>query len=277
MTSVPDTAFPPSGFNLSPFVFRPGLDYVPHPGLQQQVEALNREGKFRSALRLVLSILRTAPHDQEALSLALIVLGRARTDQVQADEALGPRYFYDPALDPVYAVCSLCTRASWAASSSLFAHAIPNANVANPVGKQCWGCGYVMCRNCYQGKSNCPNCGSADLRAPVYPTGRHSRQLQRRATPVVCTLVLREGPITPDANWISTLFEVLSPDVLDDSAKLLAWGIQPWRPDIADLALAFAARVESDGKHGPVRLDNLVQAEVLSPDGLRVYVVKLYA
>ena len=276
MTTNPD-AFPPSNFNLSRFVFRPRVDYVPRPGLQDQIELMTREGRYRSALHVLLSVLRTAPHDQEALTLALIVLGRARTEQVQADEALGPRDLYDTALDPVFAVCSLCARASWAASSCVFSHAIPHAIATNPVGKQCWGCGYVMCRNCYQGTSNCPKCGSPDLRAPVYPTGRHSRQLQRRNAPVVCTLVLREGPIAPDGQWMSAFFDVLSPDVLEDGSHLVTWPIQPWRPDIADLAMAFAAQVSGDGKHGPLALDTMIGAEVLSHDGLRVYVVKLYA
>jgi hypothetical protein len=275
MDSSP-SEYPPGQFHLSEFVFRPGLPYTPRPGLQDRIERLRSEGRDRSALEGLLEVLENSPRDQEALMLALIVLGRGRTEQRHAAEVIPREYLLDRRLDPIFAVCSHCKTSSWTPTNCLLHGRLADAQVNNPIGLQCWGCGYVMCRKCYPGLRTCPNCGSSDHRAPVYPTGRTPRQLERRPQPVAATLVFREGPLAPDPEWMKALLAEVSPDALASGARISAFPAYPWPANIEHIALFSAMRLKDEGRLPPVRMDDVVGGEVRSADGLRVYVLKLY-
>lgn len=264
--------FPPAKFNVSDFVFRPDFSYSPRPGLSGSTELLVQRQRYRSALEPLLKILADSPRDQEALTLALLVLGYTRTSNVQADEALGNRYLLDQRLDPLFATCSKCGR-TWAPHNCI----LPiEQEPLNPIGKQCWGCGYVMCRKCFEGLTACPNCQSTALRGRVYPTGRTPRQLERRNKPVAAAIVFREGPIPPDIAWLNALFEPLSPDILESAgAAMNVHPVPEWPRDMQAIAMAMAARLIGDGRI-KATLNDAIGAEVRSVDGLRVYVLKLY-
>jgi hypothetical protein len=265
---------PPPNFNISDFVFRPGQPYVARPGLRDSTENLLQQERYVSALKPLLAILAESPRDQEALTLALLVVGRARTQQVQANEALSQTYLLDRRLDPIFAVCSKCKRSSWAPVNCLLGSA---SRITNPIGAQCRSCGYVVCRKCLQGRSVCLNCGSADFRAPVYPTGRQPHQLERRPQPVVAAIVLREGPIPPDAEWIQGLLALLSPDVLESPrVRISAHPVHPWRDDTEHLAYAIAARLINEGETA-ARMETAIAGSVTGQDRIRAYLLKLYA
>ena len=89
---------------ISPDAFRLESTYDTRPGLGTEVEQLMREGRYRSALDLLFSVLDQSPSDQEALFLAAIVVGASRTQQITAIEPLGNRYQYDRRLDPLWVV-----------------------------------------------------------------------------------------------------------------------------------------------------------------------------
>jgi hypothetical protein len=268
--------YPPDQFHRGDFVFRPGLPYTPRPGLLDAVERLRLEGRNRSALEVLLEVLDDSPRDQEALTLALIVLSGGRTEQRHAAEVIPPEYLLDRRLDPIFAVCSHCTTSSWAPTNLRHGQR-QTGHVANPIGVQCWGCGYVLCRKCYPELPACPNCGSSDRRAPVYPTGRTPRQLTRRPQPVAATLIFREGPLGPEPEWMQSFLDKVSPDSLASGARIRAFPAYPWPADIEHVAMFSAMRLADEGRIPPVRMDNVVAGEVRSADGLRVYVLKLYA
>src|SRR5262245_30911671 len=113
----PGPDLPPDTY-CYPRALRPGASWSPTPGLRETIQRLMGEGRFRSALDLLLPRLDRDPDDQEALTLALIALGHGRTQELQAVEPLGPRYLYDPRLDPVFTVCTGCGN-TWASSRCL--------------------------------------------------------------------------------------------------------------------------------------------------------------
>jgi len=283
--------YPPDTFCLSGNVFRPQPVQKVTPGLADRVQRLTGEGKFRSALDELFPILDQDPMDQEALRLAMIALGVPRTQQLQAPEPLGLSYWLDTRLDPVFAVCSHCQR-SWVPHLLYF---IKEPRVTNPIGMQCRACGYVVCRNCLA-KSNavpstragdgldvnflsrlCPNCKKLSLGFPVFPTGRPPRQLERRPQPVSAVVVLREGPIAPDYEYMRDLLEPLSPDALQGNAHLIAVPVDSWPNDIGNVAMAILARHSVDGKILWDQSIPPVAASLTDENGLNVYILKVFA
>jgi hypothetical protein len=271
---APEKVFPPGKFNRSEHVFRPGEPYESRPGLSESTERLVLQRRYLSALQPLLEILAENPRDQEALTLALLVVGAAQAERAQAGEALGKEHLHDRRLDPIFAVCSHCRKTSWAPQNCLFGSA---AQVLSPVGVQCRNCGYVVCRSCTSGTKICPNCGMPALRSPVYPTGREPRQLARGRKPLVRAVVFREGRVAPEREWLVQLFALVSPDALEGEVQWSALPAFPWRSNMGELALAVAARMLKGGLHGDFRLEDSIGAEVRAADGSRAYVLKLYA
>ena len=266
--SHPD--FPPAKFNVSDFVFRPEFSYSPTPGLSESTQDLVQQRRYRSALEPLLETLAESPRDQEALTLALLVLGSTRTSNVQANEALSNRYLLDRRLDPLFATCCKCGR-TWAPHNCI----LPiQQEPLNPMGQQCWACGYVMCRKCYEGLTGCPNCQSTALRGRVFPTGRTPRQLERRNKPVAAAIIFREGPIPPDVAWLDALLDPVSPDVFGSDIHVRP--VPEWPDDMRAVAMFTAIRLIDAGRI-QASLTDAIGNEVKSVDGLRVYVLKLYA
>jgi hypothetical protein len=232
---------PPDTFSLMPRPFRPHVGVKRTPGLEN-IEELVKQGKLRSAMDGVLAALDHDPENEQALRLAMIIFGAVpRTQQVNADEALGPNYWRDTRLDRIFAVCSRCRSKSWVPHECLLEYAMVVAR--NPVGLQCQECGYVVCRVCLEelsGKSQnsvvaCPNCRKSALGKPVYPTGRNSLQLERFGRPVQLVYIMREGPIPPTVQEVNKLLYQFSPDPLSDDHELIFVPVEPWTDNIQQI------------------------------------------
>ena len=138
-TAASTKKIPPETFNLMPRPFRPGAAIARTAELEQ-VEALVKAGRLRSAMDLVLAVLDKDPENQHALWSAMIIFGAvSRTKQVNAAEALDDRYWRDSRLDRVFATCSRCRVRSWVPDECLYD--FQAITVRNPVGLQCKGCG----------------------------------------------------------------------------------------------------------------------------------------
>jgi hypothetical protein len=229
---------PPDTFSLMPRPFRPAVGVKRTPGLEN-IEELAKRGKLRSAMDNVLAVLDQDPENEQALWLAMIIFGAVtRTQQVNADEALGPKYWRDTRLDRIFAVCSRCRLRSWVPDECLSEYS--TWVVSNPIGLQCRECGYVVCRVCLEELSGnsqnsvvaCPNCRKPALGKPVYPTGRNSLQLERFGRPVQLVYIMREGPLPPTIQEVNKLLYQFSPDPLSDDHELMFGPVEPWTDDI---------------------------------------------
>jgi hypothetical protein len=283
--SAASPRIPPGNFNLIDHPFRPTRDYQPIPGFSDKVRALEEKKRFRSALDEIFKVLDSHPGHPEALMLAMILLGEGRTELLCAEEPIPEAYKYDTRLDPIYAVCSHCRRKEWvpeAIAVMQYAHMM----VMNPVGLQCYNCGYVVCRDCLQdlpsgiglslASRTCPNCFENALDTPVFPTGRRPHQMTRHTASVVHVVIFREGPIPPDDQDIQKLLEIVSPDILENiGTSVTAFPIPSWSDDIDRLADAVVMRMEADGKLPPGGIDNTEHAHVRDGDGIRSLVVKV--
>jgi hypothetical protein len=227
-----------------PRPFRPAAEVKGTPALEN-IEKLVIQRKLRSAIDCVLATLDEDPENEQALRLAMIILGAvSRTQQLNADEALGPKYWRDSRLDRIFAVCSRCRVRSWVPDECLLEYA--NMVAKNPIGLQCQECGYVVCRACLEelsGKEQnsgpaCPSCHKYVLGKPVYPTGRNSLQLQRFGRPVQLVYILREGPIPPTIQELQKLLYQFSPDPLSADHQLIFRPVEPWVHDIQQVGEA---------------------------------------
>jgi len=279
--STNDRCYPPKAFDLIPNAFRPSDSYEQIPGLLEEIEQLSAAGRFRSALKRLFQILQKDPGHEQALLLAMTIVGSNKTQHLQAKEPLTPGLLQDTRLDPIYTVCSQCRTAEWISTNCI----LPSAEmiVTNPAGLQCYNCGYVVCRDCLSTTSVdnplirhvsnlCPNCRKKKLSVPVYPTGRVARQMARRDRRVLQAFVFREGPIPPDATYMEDLLESCSPDVLEDKAELVAMPMFPW-PDSTEVML-FILIHRAELLKGP--LSNTEHAEARDRFGNRAFIVKIY-
>lgn len=278
--------FPPDTY-CYPGVFRPRPPEQLTPGLAEKIQLLMGAGRFRSALDVLFPLLDRKPDDQEALTLALGVIGRGRSQDLRAPEPLGPRYLYAPPLDPLFTVCTRCGN-TWASARCLLdTYYAQNMGVMNAAGAQCWRCGYVLCRECFDRQhvgidvslvgSTCPACGENALRAPAYPTGRPPMQLPRRPVPVSAVVVFREGPVPPGAEYITALLEARSPEALNAGAEMIGLPLDPWPSDASRTTGHALDRLVESGR---IRREALADADAgifADERGVKAYLVQLYA
>ncbi|HEY1351416.1 MAG TPA: hypothetical protein VGF67_17480 [Ktedonobacteraceae bacterium] len=276
---------PPDTFHLMAHPFRPTREYQAIAGFSETVRALEEQGRLRSAMEEILTVLESHPGHPQALMLAMILLGESRTNRRRAREPLPQAVLLDTRLDAIYAVCSHCREKEWVPEAIAM---IPYAKmlVNDPVGLQCYQCGYVLCRACLQSfpasagislaSSTCPNCLRGKLRSPVFPTGRRPHQLSRHTDSVVRVLLLREGPVPPDNAYIQHLLEMVSPDILGKRGTIInAFPVSSWSEDIDHLADAMVTRMEMDGTLPPGSFDRVERAHVQDRDGIRCLIVKM--
>jgi hypothetical protein len=146
------------------------------PALADEVERLSKEGRYKSALDVILRSLRTEGRSAEAFRHALVLLhaGQRRTPDPDVTEPVTPQQYGNPYFAPVATECVRCAR-FWYSLHVLIGHA--DMSVSNPIGLQCPVCRYSLCRDCLDLRDlRCPDGGCrGELGVPVLPTGRPRR------------------------------------------------------------------------------------------------------
>lgn len=156
--------------------------------LLREVQSLVREGRFRSALDLLLPILDSNPGDEFALRLATIVVDAARTKSTgytaPREERLTSEYLNDPRLDPIFFQCERCGKV-WV--DVLWMGGYDHVTTVRvPLGGYCPHCDKVICLECAKksfpflhsggtiGHYKCPYCRTK-LEIATKPNGRKRR------------------------------------------------------------------------------------------------------
>lgn len=234
----------------------------------------------------LLKILRHQPGDPEALFLCAIVLGASRTKHIVAAEPLGERYTNDLRLDPLCVACCKC-ETTWFPSVVHFdVGPETQMNVTNPIGLQCQECGYTLCRDCLRKGSigfamevylhRCPQCPGEQLRTPVMPTGREPCQFERRSDRIEVAVLFREGPIPPDVAFMNNFFECVSPDVIEDEARIIGVPVSPWPRNPMVYTLAYVLGLADKGIIGRPAIDMTETNDATDREGLHFYLVRVY-
>lgn len=262
------------------------MDNDAYKELLHEVQQLMGAGSPRRALEEVLVALDRNPDDANVLLLAQIVAHQSRTTQIKVVEPIPPEYLNDRRLDPIVAMCAVCG-ATWIPRPDL---GFAKIGALNPIGAHCPKCNLVFCRNCFakrpRGESlkleeleadiSCPICGG-ELTLPVKPTGRRARQLSRQRGRVLDFVVLREGFIRPDPEYLSNLVRYLSPDVLDTKdVGLHAHAVPPGSAkDMVGLMHAILTRIRLESY--PDRQVETEVAQASDRDGEIVVIGKLFS
>lgn len=241
---------------------------------------LRGAGRYRTALGLILKILDHDPWNHEAFYHGASILSLGRTGLLTAVEPLGVRDTSDQRLNPVWAVCSECTR-SWVPDPAYFGSHADQLVIMNPVGLQCPACGYTLCYRCLNADSlglgvsvnhhECPNGCGVELSLPVQPTGRETL-LRRRPEPISHVFIFREGQIPPDTAYIQKMLETCSPDVFDSTPEIVA---APVGGSLNDLYIYSFMR--ASGLADDVIQDSERATITDSENNCQVHVVKAYA
>ena len=99
----------------------------------------------------------------------------------------------------------------------------------------------MFCRDCqevqrievgFAAEAHCPECHHP-LEIITKPTGRKRLQTRQRPEKLETILVMREGPVPPDNEYLQDLFRKISPDVAEDQPRIMALPVFPW-PDSHD-------------------------------------------
>ncbi|MFC4085367.1 hypothetical protein [Amycolatopsis samaneae] len=151
--------------------FRFPEDVVPIPGLTVEVDQLWDQGRFGTAVDVLLRFLRTYGRSAAAFRLALPLLRATRTADANLVEPVTDAQRANPYFAPIATECARC-QAFWYSGHVLVRE--HRMAVTNPIGSQCDSCRYSLCRDCFTpADSRCPEEGCAGaLGVPVLPTGR---------------------------------------------------------------------------------------------------------
>ncbi|KAB8168833.1 hypothetical protein FH609_007035 [Streptomyces sp. 3MP-14] len=144
----------------------------PATELGDAVRRLHEEGRYATALDLVLRQLRDVGPSEDAFFWATTLL--FTTQHATGPDVAEPvprERRSNPYFAPVATECAACAR-FWFSSHPALANV--RLNVANPIGVQCQSCRYSLCRACYDpADARCPEPGCrGTLGVPVLPTGR---------------------------------------------------------------------------------------------------------
>lgn len=203
------------------------------------VEQLAKEGRYRSALDMLLPVLEQNPDHPHLnrLGASIVFLATTFTYASKAREPLTDEYFYDRRLDQIYCQCDRC-QSTWAPTPTIY---FMKATLAITTGTNAYGgmfcskCKKLFCADCINENMpmdetimRCPDCKS-HLDTPRNPNGRASLQTaNRHQQQLILTAVFREGPIPPSHEYVNDLLAKLSPDVFLDNSKVLARPLFPW-------------------------------------------------
>jgi len=218
------------------------------------VQALSSQGKYRSAMNVILEILDEIPGDEFVLNLANLIIytNQTRSQAYTATEPLTSEYLSDTRLDSIFCECSKCS-STWVLNPMIKQYA--SVSVMNPLGAYCPRCKKIFCRNCYR-KSNltggvgspskqfCPNCNT-ELTMLTEPNGRKPRQTRRHSKPIKFFIFLREGPVPPTAEYLQKILRLISPDALQDQPQFFVAPVPNWNGDqkeLTSLMYAIAAQ-----------------------------------
>lgn len=284
-----DFTFPPSNFNLIPNPFRPTKEIPKHEQLLEQVQELFFANRYRSAMDKLLAFLTDHPSNQTALRLAMLIAGTGRTAQTQAEESLPLNYFRDRRLDPIFAVCSACGRSTWAPHGCVTAFdrgSSARQQVNNPVGYQCYSCGYVVCKNCMPTQiANmelsfhspiCPNCAEPHLKPTVFPTGRKPCQISSHDGTLRAILIFRQGPLSLHTDTIQQLIDTHCASDMPKQYHIKTFPVELWGEDIRTVIDFAVAQVhQTNPELGVPREDSFVWVKDVA--GSEVMMVALYA
>lgn len=175
--------------------------YDPLPELTDEVDRLWNEGRYKSALEVILRSLRTEGRSAEAFRWALMLLpiGQRRTPDLDVVEPVTPQQQGNPYFAPIATECTRCAR-FWYSGHVAVEHA--NISVSNPIGLQCPACRYSLCRDCLDLQDlRCPDEGChGELGVPVLPTGRPRRMPANPFTEKLehVLILWRDTPTSPE-------------------------------------------------------------------------------
>ncbi|MBE7555703.1 MAG: hypothetical protein HS126_32030 [Anaerolineales bacterium] len=204
--------------------------------LISRVNSLQQEGRYRTALDQIFPLLDRNPNDELALKLAASVLSVAFGPGHKYDppEPITGDYFSDTRFDSVFCECEgvregqPCRR-----------HWVPNPWLSeamgvimfDPVGGICPKCNKVFCRECSHNRKNqtfnCQDCETRLVRI-LKPNGRTPQQTRRRKERFKLVLMLHEGPVPPDDEYLEQKFRRISPDILNETPEIKVFPVFPW-------------------------------------------------
>ncbi|HSV67263.1 MAG TPA: hypothetical protein VLJ59_15315 [Mycobacteriales bacterium] len=233
------------------------------PGLYEQVQELYRAGRERSALDLVLRVLRRDGRSAGAFQCALVLCaGRTAASAAHTAEPITGEQLSSPYLAPVATECVSCQR-HWYSSHTLVAER--RMAVSNPIGLQCQVCRYTLCRGCLPPSDrSCPEPGCAGtLGTPVLPTGRPLRQpANQHVGKVEYVLVLWSGAC-PDPAEIDQLLGLAC--TWQDQTGIRVTTVED--PEVRQgVGEALVYREESDGRISPGSIGRLRSVLIDDPE-----------
>lgn len=249
--------------------------------LTKEVKNLYQQTRYRSAMEMVLKRLATHPTEQNTFTLASIILdayiGR---DAHQAQEPLTKQQMIDTRLDKLFCQCEMCGSV-WAPNAILTRSSFnfSEAYTWGSAGGSCPNCHRTLCTDCARdmndpGFPKCPNC-KQNLEPISIPNGREPIQLQRRLQKVQYAIILREGPIPLTDHFVNEFFLEMSPDVIEDNARIAAFSIQEWPATPESLMELAMKQFIAWGILPPQ--DAVDEHPLQSKDRMRLLILKVYS
>ncbi len=205
------------------------------PEVTKQIYVLTSNGQYRTALDILFPLLESKPDNKQILDLAAttVSLGINKHESV---EPLTDYYLDNPLLDRIFSHCDLCGN-MWVTSPMhyiMWKNARENKNSGRDIvfnaDTCCSKCGIYTCSVCIRKEGvnpPCPKCGGP-LSLPIEPNGRPLQRSRKRKEKLKLVVLLREGPITPDDEYITRTLQKLSPEVFIDKPQVTAFCIPIW-------------------------------------------------
>ncbi len=247
-----------------------------------RVNSLQQEGRYRTALDQIFPLLDRNPRDELALELAASVLFVALGPGHKYDppEPITEEYFSDTRFDSLFCECEgmregqPCRR-HWVHNPWLSEVAF--AIMFDPAGGVCPECNKVFCRECSVNRKDhsltCQDCGTR-LKLIAKPNGRTPQQTRRRKEKLILVLMLHEGPVPPDNEYLEQKFRRISPDILNETPEIRVFPVFPWPNSKAELWIKAKTLIPSkDNVSGTIIIDDYFFSD---DEGNQFYLLKVY-
>ncbi|MFE0027336.1 hypothetical protein [Amycolatopsis sp. NPDC059021] len=176
--------------------FRFPEDILPVLGLTDEVDRLWDQGRFGSAVDVILRYLRTYGRSAAAFRWALPLLRATRTPDANIVEPVTDAQRGNPYFAPIATECARCQSYWYSGHVLVREHRM---TVTNPIGRQCQSCRFTLCRDCFTlDDVRCPEEGCfGELGVPVLPTGRpRGLPANRHTEKIEHVIILWEGEPT---------------------------------------------------------------------------------